>query len=173
MDRSTAGRGLAAEPESERNGEWCLCAEGVVGWTTVQQLRLQASGDSMRLLTFLKRVRVTPIKTALIAVLLSGAATGHLRADNTSAHPYYLQALADLRIARWNIQQGPGDSKLNDDETKAISEINAEISAIKKAAIDDNTSADNHPAADEALDHKGHLQCAMSLLGKIRQNLLN
>jgi len=116
---------------------------------------------------------VTPIKTALIAVLLSGAATGHLRADNTSAHPYYLQALADLRIARWNIQQGPGDSKLNDDETKAISEINAEISAIKKAAIDDNTSADNHPAADEALDHKGHLQCAMSLLGKIRQNLLN
>jgi hypothetical protein len=113
------------------------------------------------------------INTAIIVALFASAAAIHLRADNSSAHPYYLQALADLRIARWNVQQGPGNSQMNDDETKALSEINAEISAIKKASIDDNTSADNHPAADEALDHKGHLQRAMSLLGKIRQDLLN
>jgi hypothetical protein len=109
----------------------------------------------------------------VIAVLLFCAAAINLQADNSSAHPYYLQALADLRVARWNIQQGPSGAKMNDDETKAITEINTEISAIKKAAIDDGISTDNHLATDEGLDHKGHLQRAMSLLGKIRQDLLN
>jgi len=108
---------------------------------------------------------------ALVAgALVLIAATTQLLADG-SAHPYYLQALSDLHAAKWNIEHCPSSSKTADDKEKAANEINAEISAINRAAINDGKDIQDHQKADEALDAQGHLHRALDLLEKTRMSL--
>ena len=63
-------------------------------------------------------------------------------------HPGYLHALTDLRAARWYLYHQPGDSRVAGDEDIAISEIDAAIGEIKRAAIDDGKNLNDHPKVD-------------------------
>ena len=73
---------------------------------------------------------------------------GPAMADLPGKHPGFLHALTDLRTARWFLNHQAGDAKVYGDEDVAISEIDAAIGEIKKAAIDDGKDLNDHPAVD-------------------------
>jgi hypothetical protein len=78
-------------------------------------------------------------------------------------HPAYLHALSDLRYARFLLEK-PAKPLVKWDEAGAIREIDAAISEIKGAAIDDGKPLAEHPAPDAAWDHHGRLRKALELL---------
>ena len=86
-------------------------------------------------------------------------------------HPYYLHALSDLRAARWMIEHRPGNWIQTDDEIAAVKQIDAAISEIKKASIDDGKDIAYHPHVDEHPDHGGRLHDALDFLRKSRQDI--
>ena len=92
-------------------------------------------------------------------------------ADLPGKHPYYLHALSDLRAARWMLQHRPGDAAVSGNEDVAISEIDAAIREIKRAAIDDGKNVDDHPNVDVPADRPGHLHKALELLRKVHSDV--
>jgi hypothetical protein len=92
-------------------------------------------------------------------------------ADLPGKHPYYLHALSDLRTARWMLEHRPGDAAVSANEDVAITEIDAAIGEIKKAAIDDGKNVNDHPNVDVPGDHPGHLHKALELLRKVHADV--
>jgi len=86
-------------------------------------------------------------------------------------HPAYLQALSDLRAARWMIDHKAGDWKASEDENAAVRKIDEAINEIKKAAIDDGKDINDHPRANEINEHKGRLVKALEYLRKARADI--
>ncbi len=84
-------------------------------------------------------------------------------------HPAYLHALTDLRVARGYLQR-PAGAAVKWDENRAIREIDAAISEIRRAAIDDGKSLDEHPAVDQPT-WGGRLQRSLELLNKARADI--
>jgi inorganic triphosphatase YgiF len=83
-------------------------------------------------------------------------------------HPAYLKALSDLRAARWLIDHRPGNWQQGKDEAAAVGAIDAAISEIKRAAIDDHKDINDHPQVQEIPDRGGRLRKALDLLRATR-----
>lgn len=113
------------------------------------------------------KLQVTALGALLAASLLPLVA----RADSPGRHPAYLHALTDLRDARWNLEHRPGDAAVSGQEDVAIMEIDAAISEVKRAAVDDGKDLWKHPPEDAHLDRPGRLHHAAELLQKARQDL--
>ena len=92
-------------------------------------------------------------------------------ADLPGKHPHYLHALTDLRTARWMLEHRPGDAAVSGKEDVAITEIDAAINEIKKAAIDDGKDIHDHPKADAPNDRPGRLHKALELLRKTHEDV--
>ncbi|MDR3415626.1 MAG: hypothetical protein P4L83_05525 [Nevskia sp.] len=92
-------------------------------------------------------------------------------ADLPGKHPFYLHALSDLRSARWMLEHRPGDAAVSGQEDVAITEIDAAIGEIKKAAIDDGKDVHDHPAMDVPADHPGRLHKALEILRKVHSDV--
>jgi len=92
-------------------------------------------------------------------------------ADLPGKHPYYLHALSDLRAARWMLEHRPGDAAVSGQEDVAITEIDAAIGEIKKAAIDDGKDLHDHPKIDGPNDRPGRLHKALELLHKVHSDV--
>ena len=102
----------------------------------------------------------------LLALVSLGA-----NADLPGKHPYYLHALSDLRAARWMLEHRPGDAAVSGKEDVAITEIDAAIGEIKRAAIDDGKDLHDHPAIDAPNDRPGRLHKALELLRKVHSDV--
>jgi tetratricopeptide (TPR) repeat protein len=88
------------------------------------------------------------------------------------AHPAYLHALTDLRVARWELQKRGGDPEMKWDEAVAIAQIDACIGEIKKAAIDDGKDLNDHPKEDAGkLDRRARLHDALKLLRNAHKDI--
>lgn len=85
-------------------------------------------------------------------------------------HPGYLHALTDLRAARWFLYHQPGDSKVAGAEDVAITEIDAAIGEIKRAAIDDGKDLNDHPAVD-VKEHGSRLLKSIETLKKAKEDI--
>ena len=85
-------------------------------------------------------------------------------------HPGYLHALSDLRAARWFLYHQPGDAKVYADEDVGITEIDAAIGEIKKAAIDDGKDLNDHPNVD-VKEHGSRLLKSIETLKKARADV--
>ncbi len=94
----------------------------------------------------------------------TGTSTG--QSGQQTEHPYYLHALSDLRLARWQIEHRPGNWDRTVDEVNAVKQIDIAIKDIKKASIDDGKDLNDHPKADEVQDHAGRLHKAVEYLNK-------
>jgi hypothetical protein len=92
-------------------------------------------------------------------------------AELPGKHPAYLHALTDLRAARWLIEHRPGDARVSGDEDVAITRIDETINEIKRAAIDDGKSLNDHPPVDVKLDRRGRLHRAEELLHKAHADI--
>src|SRR3954447_5848553 len=60
-----------------------------------------------------------------------------------AGHPAYMHALSDLRAARRH-PPPPANAQVKWDEKMAIREIDAAMSEIRRAAIDDGKPVDDH-----------------------------
>jgi hypothetical protein len=112
-------------------------------------------------------MKITTLSTLACLLLLPMFAN----ADLPGKHPYYLHALSDLRAARWMLQHRPGDAAVSGNEDVAITEIDAAIREIKRAAIDDGKNVDDHPTVDVPADRPGHLHKALELLRKVHSDV--
>jgi hypothetical protein len=103
---------------------------------------------------------------ALLATLPFAAS-----ADLPGKHPYYLHALSDLRAARWMLEHRPGDAAVSGREDVAITEIDAAIGEMKRAAIEDGKDIHDHPNMDAPADRPGRLHKALELLRKTHDDV--
>ncbi|MFZ6760981.1 hypothetical protein ACO0K9_27570 [Undibacterium sp. Ji50W] len=85
-------------------------------------------------------------------------------------HPAYLHALTDLRTARWFLYHQAGDSKVYANEDIGITEIDAAIAEIKKAAIDDGKDINDHKNVD-VKEHGSRLLKSIETLKKARADI--
>jgi hypothetical protein len=86
-------------------------------------------------------------------------------------HPYYLHALSDLRAARWYLEHRPGDAAVSGQEDVGITEIDAAIGEIKKAAVDDGKDIHDHMAVQDIGDRPGRIHKALELLRKVHGDI--
>lgn len=80
-------------------------------------------------------------------------------------HPAYLYALSDLRLARAYLNQIAWPPVQHDEE-HAIREIDAAISEIRMASIDDGKNLEDHPPIDANMRPDGRFRKALALLDK-------
>ena len=84
----------------------------------------------------------------LLPLMLIGVAAMPASAEVPGTHPFYQHALTDLRTARWLLDHQPGDRRVYASEDVAIQEIDAAISEIKRASIDDGKDINYLPNVD-------------------------
>jgi hypothetical protein len=113
----------------------------------------------------------TKVKLGLSALLLTLLVPFAANADLPGNHPAYLHALSDLRAARWMLEHRAGDPAVSGQEDLAISEIDAAIGEIKRAAIDDGKDIHDHVGIDDAANRPGRLHKALELLRKVHSDV--
>lgn len=104
------------------------------------------------------------IQLLLVAALFLSVT---MKASADGAHPGYLHALSDLRMARFLLQRehpGPRDQF-------AIDEIDHAIGEIKRASIDDGKDLNDHPAADPTWNDAGRFRHALELLDRAHHDI--
>lgn len=106
----------------------------------------------------------------LAGAALAAALASSAWADLPGRHPAYLHSLTDLRTARSLLSHQPGDAKVYGDEDVAISEINAAIDELKRAAADDGKDLRDHPNVD-VHEHGSRLLRSIESLQKARADI--
>jgi len=109
-------------------------------------------------------IRIAPL---LFAVLLPLSA----RADLPGRHPAYLHALSDLRAARWLLARRPADNWVTGQESEAISEIDAALVDIQKAAIRDGKDPGFQPPPNMPGERAGRFRRADDILRQVYRDL--
>lgn len=88
-----------------------------------------------------------------------------------AAHPAYLHALSDLRMARALLTRPARDAEVKWDENRAIGKLDAAIREIKDAAIDDGKPIEDHPPIDARMRHRDRIRAAVELLDKAARDI--
>jgi len=92
-------------------------------------------------------------------------------ADDPGRHPAYLHALTDLRHARAHLDKLSPSDRIDNEEQRAIDEIDKAIWEIKQAAIDDGKDLNDHPPVDASMGHRGRFHRALELLDKAHHDI--
>lgn len=92
-------------------------------------------------------------------------------ADEPGRHPAYLHALGDLRHARAHLDRMTPSEHVDDEQARAIEEIDKAIREIKDAAINDGKDLNDHPPIDEHMDRRGRFHRALELLDKAHEDV--
>lgn len=105
----------------------------------------------------------------LVLVLIPGAFAQ--AGVGRESHPAYLQALSDLRSARWLLQQVPPNWTRANDELNAIRSIDEAIAQIRSQSIDDGRDANFNPRIEEKPDRPQRLQDVQAYLARARSDV--
>jgi hypothetical protein len=92
-------------------------------------------------------------------------------APHAQAHPAYLHALSDLRIARAQLERKGGDRQMKWDEHGAVEAIDRAIGNIKQAALDDGKALQDHPPVDAHEPRIGRLHKALAALQAAKNDI--
>jgi hypothetical protein len=109
-------------------------------------------------------------KAMFSAGIIAAAAISAAWADSPGRHPGYLHALSDLRAARWFLTHQPGDARVNENEKKALGEVDLAIGEINKASIDDGKPLSDHPNVDVS-EEGSRLLRALETLHKAQDDI--
>ncbi len=115
-------------------------------------------------------MKLVSIKTIGLLAWVIAAPLAAVAQQLPGKHPGYLHALTDLRTARWLLYHQPGDARVSNEEDVAITEIDAAISEIKRAAIDDHKDLNDHPTVD-AKEHGSRLLRSIEALKKAKEDI--
>ena len=111
------------------------------------------------------------LRHVAVAVFLIAVCASFSLADEPGRHPAYLHALSDLRDARAHLERFTASERLNDEEQRAIDEIDHAIAEIKKASIDDGKDIHDHMPVDTHMGHRGRYHKALELLDKAHNDV--
>jgi tetratricopeptide (TPR) repeat protein len=111
------------------------------------------------------------VRNCAVVVFLVALCSAMSFADDPGKHPAYLHALADLRHARAHLEKFTPSDRLNDEEQRAIEEIDKAIGEIKRASVDDGKDLNDHPPVDAHMDHRGRYHRALELLDKAHNDI--
>ena len=111
------------------------------------------------------------VRRCAVLVFLVAVCTAITFADEPGRHPAYLHALSDLRAARAHLGRITPSDRVDDEEQRAIEEIDRAIAEIKNAAIDDGKNLNDHPPVDEHMDRRGRFHRALELLDKAHHDV--
>jgi hypothetical protein len=92
-------------------------------------------------------------------------------ADEPGKHPAYLHALTDLRHARAHLDKVSPSDRIDNEEQRAIDEIDKAIGEIKHASIDDGKNLNDHPPVDAHMDRAGRYHRTLELLDKAHTDI--
>ena len=115
-------------------------------------------------------MKFVSVKTIALLAMVIAAPLAVNAQQLPGKHPGYLHALADLRTARWFLYHQPGDAKVSGSEDVAITEIDAAIGEIKRAAIDDHKDLNDHPNVD-VQEHGSKLLRSIETLKKAKDDI--
>ncbi len=115
------------------------------------------------------RVNLPAVLLSLALPLLAGAAGA--QAPVPGHHPAYLQALTDLRDARWFLAHPRDGAPLEERERHAVVEIDRAIEQVQRAAYYDGKDVYEHPREDAYPDARGRLRRVSGLLRKSRDDV--
>lgn len=88
-----------------------------------------------------------------------------------AAHPAYLHALSDMRLARALLERPTRGAEVRWDEGRAIGQIDAAIREIREASIEDGKPLADHPPVDARLRHRDRIRTAVELLEKAMHDI--
>lgn len=107
-------------------------------------------------------------KILFAAMVVSAAASLPALADEFGRHPLYLHALADLRMAAWQVEhRRPEDGQVSHQEQVVVHEIRAAIEDLQHAAWLDGKPVQWTAPRDAWLPREGRLHVAADLLRKV------
>jgi hypothetical protein len=113
-----------------------------------------------------ERVFVNSGNTHLVSgQIMAGAAAEAAAPAPAGAHPAYLHALSDMRLAR-ALLMGWTNPLIMIPMREAVSETEGAINEIIAAAISDGKNVDDHPPIDAALANRDRLIRSLELLNK-------
>jgi hypothetical protein len=110
------------------------------------------------------------IKSIAIGLVFAGLLPFAAQADVPGRHPAYLHVLSDLRAARWDLENRPGDAAVNRQEDLALAEIDRAIDETKRAAMADGKNLGRRPPDDARMNRGGRLRRALGLLRSARND---
>jgi hypothetical protein len=111
------------------------------------------------------------VRCCTVLVFFLAVCTAFTFADEPGRHPAYLHALSDLRAARANLDRMTPSEHVDDEQARAIEEIDKAIREIKDAAINDGKDLNDHPPIDEHMDRRGRFHRALELLDKAHHDV--
>jgi hypothetical protein len=113
---------------------------------------------------------------AVAALAAAPAAAPAVVAIPAAAHPAYLHALTDLRIARHNLERkmehGSAEPGTRWDERAAIDAVDRAMHEIKIAAIDDGKDLSDRQPPDTTTPRRGRLRRALASLRAARHDII-
>lgn len=109
------------------------------------------------------------VMMAAAGMAAMGPSTGG--AEVPGPHPAYLHALSNLRAARHYLNDGWAWAPVKQDDRAAIHEIDAAISEIKRAAIDDGKGMNDPFPVDARLSPHDRFRKANELLWSAHNDL--
>jgi len=111
------------------------------------------------------------VRHCAVLALFVAVCTALTFAEEPGRHPAYLHALSDLRDARAHLERLTPSDRMDDEQQRAIAEIDKAIWEIKNAAIDDGKDLNNHQPVDANMEHGGRYRRALELLDKAHQDV--
>jgi hypothetical protein len=114
--------------------------------------------------------RTSLTKSFGILVALTFMLPSAVFADAPGKHPHYLEAMSDLRLARYLIFR-PDRPNVENNEWHAVKDIDECINDLIKASINDGKNINEHPPADLGIDFKGRLHKAIDALKRARHDM--
>jgi len=108
------------------------------------------------------------LAAALTVLLLLPCA---VNADAPANQPAYLQAVTDLRTARWMLERRPGDVMVGRQEDVAFTEIDAAIGDIKDVASAGGKDFHYHPNIEVPRNRPARLAIVLELLRKVQADV--
>lgn len=111
------------------------------------------------------------VRNCAVLVFFLAVCTAFTLADEPGRHPAYLHALSDLRAARAHLDRMTPSERVDDEQARAIEEIDKAIKEIKDAAINDGKDLNDHQPVDEHIDRRGRFHRALELLDKAHEDV--
>lgn len=111
------------------------------------------------------------VRYCAVLVFFLAVCTAFTLADEPGRHPAYLHALSDLRAARAHLDRLTPSEHVDDEQLRAIDEIDKAIKEIKDAAINDGKDLNDHFPVDEHMDRRGRFHRALELLDKAHEDV--
>ncbi len=116
-------------------------------------------------------LKTTVVGAAAVAMSLLASTAAHAQSAVLGKHPAYIHAMSDLRDARAYLDDKAAPLDVRKQDEKAIREIDAALTEIRNASIDDGKSLNDHTPIDASIKTQGRFARANELLAKAHQDV--